>query len=103
MATSAHCSAKLFVDDELVMHSPFSSKSTIQSNIPGLAFTKANSTAPPAGGVSFTFKKGKVHKIRLEYQAMNLYQKEENTQAVKAEVQLFWNLVDQQNSIEKVL
>ncbi|KAE8443991.1 hypothetical protein EG329_001120 [Mollisiaceae sp. DMI_Dod_QoI] len=81
VATSANCTAKLFVNDVLVTNSPFSSRSTIQSNIPGISFTQARSTAPPAGASPFTFKKGDVHKIRLEFQAFNLYEKFENIQS----------------------
>lgn len=102
VATSANCTAKLYIDEVLVKDSPFSGRSTIQSNIPGIAFTSVNSTAPPAGGAPFTFRKGEVHNIRLEFQAFNFYQKVENIQSVNSQVELFWNLVDRNDSIQKV-
>ena len=101
VALSANTTAKLYVDDSLVQHTELTVKGNLQSNIPGITFTEANSTSPPAGGAPFTFKKGNVHKIRLEYQAYNLYQKFENIQSVNAEVELFWNLVDRHDPIQK--
>jgi PA14 domain len=103
VATSPNCTAKLYIDDILVHDSPLSSKSTIQSNIPGLRFTQVNSTAPPAGGSPFTFIKMKEHHIRLEFQAFSLEQNLENIQNINSKVELFWNLVDKNNSIQKVI
>lgn len=102
IATSANCTAKLYIDNTLVHDSPFSSTSTIQSNIPGLKFTQVNSTAGPAGGSPFTFKKGAVHKIRLEFQAFNFEQDLENIHNINSKIELFWNLVDRNDSIQKV-
>jgi len=102
VATSANCSAKLYIDDILVQDSPFSSTSTIQSNIPGLKFTQINSPAAPTGGSPFMFRKGAVHKIRLEFQAFSMEQDLDNIQNINSKVELFWNLVDRHNSIEKV-
>ncbi|CZR62168.1 uncharacterized protein PAC_12065 [Phialocephala subalpina] len=103
VATSANCTAKLYIDNFFVKDSPFSGQSTIQSNIPGIKFTQVNSTSPPAGGAEWTFRKGEVHRIRLEFQAWNLYQKAENIQSVNSQVMLFWNLVDKGNSIQKAV
>ena len=102
VATSANCTAKLYIDDLLVLDSPFSSKSTIQPNIPGLKFTQQHSTDAPAGGSPFSFRKGVVHKIRLEFQAFKMEGILENVQTFNSKVELFWNLVDRNNSIEKV-
>ncbi|KAE9367177.1 glycoside hydrolase family 3 protein [Stipitochalara longipes BDJ] len=103
VATSANCTAKLYIDDLLVLDSPLSSKSTIQSNIPGLKFTQQHSTDAPAGGSPFTFKKGAVHRICLEFQAFCLERNLEDLQTFNSKVELFWNLVDRHDSIEKTL
>jgi hypothetical protein len=103
VALSPNTTAKLFVDNQLIQHTELSTTGTLQSNIPGLEFTQVNSTAPPAGGAPFTFEKGKVYKIRLEFQAWNLYQKFENVQSFNAQIELFWNLVDREDSIQKVI
>jgi hypothetical protein len=102
IALSPNTTARLFVNDALVQHTEFSKTGNIQSNIPGLEFTEVNSTSPRAGGVPFTFSKGRVYKICLEFQAWNMYQKFENVQSVNAEIELFWNLVDRSDSIQKV-
>ena len=102
VATSANCTAKLYVDDQLVFDSPLSRESTIQSNFPGLKFTRQHSTDAPAGGSPFTFKTGAIHKIRLEFQAFHLEKDIENVQTFNSKVELFWNLVDRHNSIQKV-
>jgi hypothetical protein len=102
VALSPNTTAKLYIDDMLVQHTELSTTGTIQSNIPGIEFTSVNSTAAPAGGVPFTFEQGKAHKIRLDFQAWNLWKKFENVQSVNAQVELFWNLVDRHNSIQKV-
>ena len=103
VALSPNTTAKLFVDDALVQHTEFSMAGTLQSNIPGLGFTQKNSTAAPAGGAPFTFSPGKSYKIRLEFQTWNLYKKFENVQSLNAEIELFWNLVDRGNSIQKAV
>lgn len=102
VALSANTTAKLYIDDEIVQHTKMSTTSYIQSNIPGIDFTAFNSTSPPAGGVAFAYSPGKIHKIRLEYQVYNLAQKMENSFALNAEIELFWNLVDRSNPIQKV-
>lgn len=103
VAVSANTMAKLYVDDELIQYTPMTRTGNIQSNIPGIAFTHANSTLPPAGSAPFTFVPGARHKIRLEYQVYNLFQKFENVNSVNAEIELFWNLVDTSNSIQKAV
>lgn len=102
VALSPNTTAKLFIDDVLVQYTEFSTTGNIQSNIPGIEFTEVNSTAPPMGGAPFTFSKGKMHNIRLEFKAWNLCQKFENVQSLNAEIELFWNLVDRMDSIQKV-
>jgi hypothetical protein len=102
VATSANCTAKLNVDNVLTVDSPISKKSTIQPSIPGLRFTQEYSTDPPAGGSLFTFRKGEVRRIRLEFQAFKMEGELETTQTFNSKVELFWNLVDRYNSIEKV-
>ncbi|PMD28971.1 glycoside hydrolase family 3 protein, partial [Hyaloscypha variabilis F] len=103
VATSANCTAKLYIDDHLVHGSPLSITSTIQSNILGLKFTQQHSTDAPAGGSPFKLRKGAVHKIRLEFQAFQLERDVENVQTFNSKVELFWNLVERNNPIEKAV
>ena len=102
VATSANCTAKLYIDHRLVLNSPLSRESTIQSNIPGLKFTQHHSTDAPTGGSPFTFKQGSVHKIRVEFQALHLEKDLDSVQTFNSKIELFWNLVDRQNSIQQV-
>ncbi|TVY94156.1 Beta-glucosidase B [Lachnellula willkommii] len=96
--------AKLYIDDVLVQNTELTTTGNLQSNIPGIEFTEVNSTLAPTGGAPFTFLPGKVHKIHLEFQAYNLYQKFENAGSLNAEIELFWNLVDRGgDSIQKAV
>lgn len=106
VAVSPNSTAKLWVDGVMVQYTEMSTESTIQSNIPGLDFTSKHSRDAPAGGATFRFEKGAVHRVRLEYQAYNLYEKAVNVQSVNSEIQLFWNLVDRRGeeaSIQQVI
>ncbi|KXT08453.1 hypothetical protein AC579_5618 [Pseudocercospora musae] len=86
--------AKLYVDDQLHVNVPLTKKGNFLSNIPNRAYALQNSTAPPPGSKPFTFVPGATHKIRLEFQAYNLYQKLANQNSINSEIMLFWNLVD---------
>ncbi|KAJ9139388.1 Glycoside hydrolase family 3 protein [Pleurostoma richardsiae] len=92
LAVGANSSAKLFIDDDLVMaHGPDSP--TIQDNILELPFIQVNGSLPPAGSAPFTFRKEATHRIRIEYQAYDLSKRIENVVAVNSQLILFWNLV----------
>jgi hypothetical protein len=96
VAVGPNTTAKIYVDGSLLVDVPLTTTGNILSNIPGYAFTKVNSTAPPPGSANITFAPGAKHKIRIEYQTWNLYQKIENESSLNAQVLLFWNLVDRQ-------
>ncbi|KAG7100249.1 hypothetical protein E1B28_002021 [Marasmius oreades] len=95
---SPNSTARLFIDEKLVVESPFSESSNILGNIPPLVYSVVNGTAAPPGGVPFTFAKGEVERkrvgVRVEFQTWNLYQKVENVNSVNSQVELWWNLVD---------
>ncbi|KAF2643591.1 glycoside hydrolase family 3 protein [Massarina eburnea CBS 473.64] len=101
VALGANTTAKIYIDDELHVDIPFASKGNILSNIPEHAYSVVNSTLPPPGSAPFTFKPGVRHRIHLEYQTWNLYQKIENAGSLNAEVLLVWNLVDRKAPVEK--
>lgn len=107
VAVNANATARLYINDVLVQNTKLSKEGNIQSNIPGYRFTSTNSTSPPAGGAPFTFEKGNVHRIRLEFQAWNLWEKSRaggmDIQSVSSKIELFWNLVDRGNSIQKAV
>jgi hypothetical protein len=86
--------AKLYVDGDLLVDVPLTTSGNIPSNIPSRAFSLQNSTLPPPGSAPFTFEPGAQHKIRLEFQSWNLFQKIANMNSLNAEILLFWNLVD---------
>ena len=92
----ANNSAKLFVDDRLWVEVPYGPSGNILGNIPSLTYSEVNGTGPPPGASTsrFPFKAGATHRLRIEFQAWNTYQKVENVSGVNAQVQLFWNLVD---------
>jgi hypothetical protein len=105
VAVSPNATARLYIDDTLIQNTELSMEGTIQSNIPGYKFTSVNSTSPPAGGAPFSFSKGNIHRIRLELQAWNLFEKRYESmdmQVLSSKVELFWNLVDCDDSIKKV-
>jgi Glycosyl hydrolase family 3 C-terminal domain/PA14 domain len=99
VAIGPNSTAKLFVDDQLKGDVPFGPSGNILGNIPSLTFSQANGTAPPPGSASFSFKSGATHKVRIEFQTWNLFQKLENVNSVNAQIQLFWNLVDKADPV----
>ncbi|KAF2651489.1 glycoside hydrolase family 3 protein [Lophiostoma macrostomum CBS 122681] len=101
VALGPNTTAKLYIDDALHVEIPFTSAGNILSNIPDRSYSLINSTLPPPGSSPFTFQPGAVHKIRLEYQTWNLYQKIENIASLNAQVLLFWNLVDRTAAVQK--
>jgi hypothetical protein len=101
VALGPNTTAKLFIDDALHVEIPFTNDGNILSNIPDRSYSMINSTSPPPGSQPFSFNPGAVHKIRLEYQTWNLYQKLENVNSLNSQVILFWNLVDRKDPIEK--
>lgn len=103
VAVSSNTTAKLYVDGKLVSTSPLTTTGNLLSNIPGLTFVQANATIPPAGSETFTFRKGATHRIRIEYQAYNTYQKIENQSSLNAEIVFFWNLVDQKSATQQAV
>ncbi|KAF2467159.1 glycoside hydrolase family 3 protein [Lindgomyces ingoldianus] len=101
VALGPNTTARLYVDGALHIEVPFTKEGNILSNIPGRSYSLDNATLPPPGSNAFTFQPGKVHKIRLEYQTWNLYQKIENVGSLNAQVLLFWNLVDRNAAVGK--
>ncbi|KAJ6484497.1 glycoside hydrolase family 3 protein [Mycena vitilis] len=99
VAVAANCSARLFVDGKLVSHT----KATPSGNILGNIQLGANTTRPPPGGAQFRFAEGARHQLRLEFVALNLFQKRANFGSLNAQVELFWNLVDRTDSIQKAV
>lgn len=98
LAIGPNTTAKLFVDDKLAVDLLFSNSGNFLSNIPPLTFSQVNATAPPPGSTPFNFVENASHKIRIEYQTWNLFQKLENVNSVNSQIQLFWNLVDKHNA-----
>ncbi|KAF2184756.1 glycoside hydrolase family 3 protein [Zopfia rhizophila CBS 207.26] len=101
VALGPNTTAKLYIDDTLHVEVPFTKEGNILSNIPDRAYSLQNSTLPPPGSKEFKFEKAKTHKIRLEYQTWNLYQKIENLGSLNSQVYLFGNLVDRHAAVEK--
>ncbi|KAJ6613156.1 glycoside hydrolase family 3 protein [Mycena sp. CBHHK59/15] len=99
VAVAANCSARLFIDDALVSQTD----ATPNGNILGNIQLSANMTRAPPGGGEFTFVEGARHRVRLEFRAWNLYQKLANFGSLNAEVELFWNLVDRTDAVQKLL
>ncbi|KAJ4346388.1 uncharacterized protein N0V89_010317 [Didymosphaeria variabile] len=101
VALGANTTAKIYVDGKLHVDVPSTTAGNILSNIPERSYSINNSTQAPPGSEPFTFKKGTIYHIRLEYQTWNLYQKIENLGSLNSQVYLFWNLVDRKSPIEK--
>ncbi|KAJ7206846.1 glycoside hydrolase family 3 protein [Mycena pura] len=99
VAVADNCSASLFVDGVLVSHRAAIPGSTIIGNIQ----LGANTTRAPPGGAEFRFEAGAKHQLRLEFQAFNLFQKIQNFGSLNAEVELFWNLVDRTDAVQKAV
>ena len=98
VAVYANTTARLYIDGQLLVEAEKTTSGNILSDIPG---TSSGTEAPP-GSAPFSFKQGAVHKIRVEYQAWNYYQKLENVNSLNAQIILFWNLVDQSDPVGKV-
>ncbi|KAJ6476902.1 glycoside hydrolase family 3 protein [Mycena sanguinolenta] len=99
VAVAANCSASLFVDGVLVSHTD----ATPNGNIIGNIILGANNTQPPPAGGEFQFVQGAKHQLRLEFTALNLAQKMANFGSLNAEVELFWNLVDRVDAVQKAV
>ncbi|KAJ7584971.1 glycoside hydrolase family 3 protein [Mycena floridula] len=102
VAVYANNTAKLYLDDVLVVTSPLTTSGNILGNIEGLGFSGiVDPSLGPPGGAQWRFKKGKTYKIRIEFQAFNTAAKMENVNSLNAQVELFWNLVDRKDPVEK--
>lgn len=101
VALGPNTTARLYIDDRLHVDVPLTTAGNILSNIPERAYSVQNSTEPPPGSKPFTFTPGVRHRIRVEYQTWNLYQKIENIGSLNSQVYLFWNLVDRAAPVEK--
>ncbi|KAI1426944.1 glycoside hydrolase family 3 protein [Xylaria sp. FL1777] len=96
VAVGPNTTARLFINDELVLSQGvdgLSTSSTIMGNIMNYDYISNNSTSPPSGAVPFTFRRGKIYRLRIEYQAFNLYKKTANVNSLNSQILLFWNLV----------
>ncbi|KAI1122937.1 glycoside hydrolase family 3 protein [Nemania abortiva] len=96
VAVGPNTTARLFVDGELLLAqgiNGLSTSSTIMGNIMSYDYISNNGTSPPSGSAPFTFQKGKVYHIRIEYQAFNLYKKTANVNSLNSQILLFWNLI----------
>ncbi|KAI0512610.1 glycoside hydrolase family 3 protein [Xylaria bambusicola] len=96
VAIGSNTTARLFVDEELIISQgvdELSTSSTIMGNIMNYDYISNNGTLPPPGSVPFTFEKEKVYHLRIEYQAFNLYKKTANVNSLNSQILLFWNLV----------
>jgi hypothetical protein len=95
--------ARMHVDGKLLVHVPLTTTGNILPNIEPLSFSQLNSSTPPPGSASFTFRPGARHHIKLDFQTWNLYQKVANQNSLNAEILLFWNLVDRHSPIQKAV
>ncbi|KAI1828393.1 glycoside hydrolase family 3 protein [Xylaria intraflava] len=96
VAIGPNTTVSLFIDGQLVQSqgiNGLSDSSTIMGNIMSFDYITTNSTLPPSGSAPFTFRSQKVYKIRIEYQAFNLYKKSANVNSLNSQILLFWNLV----------
>ncbi|KAI0148399.1 glycoside hydrolase family 3 protein [Xylariaceae sp. FL1272] len=87
---------KLFINEDLIMSQGIdglSSDGNIMGNIMNHDYITNNSTSPPQGSASFTFRKDTTYDIRIEYQAYNYYKKTANVNSLNSQIILFWNLV----------
>ncbi|EKG15610.1 Glycoside hydrolase family 3 [Macrophomina phaseolina MS6] len=94
VAVYANTTATLYIDSQPLVTSPLTTSGNFLSNIQSRTWAAVNSTAAPPGSAPFTFHPGARHRIRITYQAYNLYQKIENQNSLNAQILLFWNLVD---------
>ncbi|CRG83500.1 beta-glucosidase [Talaromyces islandicus] len=99
VAVYANTTSKIYIDGTLFVEAEKSTSGNLLSNIPGIEYSAVNGTVGPPGSVPFTFRKGAVHQIRVEYQAWNYHQKIENMNSLNAQIILFWNLVDRNDPV----
>ncbi|KAI1084783.1 glycoside hydrolase family 3 protein [Whalleya microplaca] len=96
VAVGANTTVRLFIDNELITAhgiDGLSHTGNIMGNIMEYDYIQSNSTLPPEGSAPFTFRKNEIYRIRIEYQAFNLYKKIENVVSLNSQMILFWNLV----------
>ncbi|KAJ4861462.1 fibronectin type III-like domain-containing protein [Trichoderma breve] len=67
--------------------------STSKLYVDGYGWTQQNHSIPPQDGVTFTFKKGAKHQVRIEFQSWNNYKKTANVNSVNSQLIFWWNLV----------
>ncbi|KAK0205764.1 glycoside hydrolase family 3 protein [Desarmillaria ectypa] len=103
VAVHANDTGRVYVDGVLVAQSEFSSTGTVMGNIQSRTYVLANATNTPPGGAPFTWRAGARHKLRVEFQAWNLWQRVENVDSINAQVELFWNLVDRADAVGKAV
>ncbi|ORY71448.1 glycoside hydrolase family 3 protein [Pseudomassariella vexata] len=104
LAISANSSAKIYIDNNLIVSSDYSSDGTIIPNIMSFPFIENNSTSPPAGGAAFTFTKSVTYNIRIEFQTWNNAKKTANEGSLNSQILLFWNLVGfQDDAVSKAV
>ncbi|KAI1091477.1 glycoside hydrolase family 3 protein [Rostrohypoxylon terebratum] len=97
-AVGPNTTVKLFIDGNLATSygvDGLLKSSNIMGNIMNYDYITANSTLPPTGSAPFTFRKGAMYHIRIEYQAFNLYKTTANANSLNSQLLLFWNLVSQ--------
>ncbi|KAK1238424.1 hypothetical protein MKX07_006570 [Trichoderma sp. CBMAI-0711] len=93
LAIGPNSTSKLYVDGKLISSKGYSGSGNLLGTIEGYAWTQANSTLPPQGGVEFTFKRNAKHHVRIEFQSWNNYKKTANVNSVNSQLILWWNLV----------
>jgi hypothetical protein len=93
LAIGPNSTSKLYVDGKLISSKGYSGSGNLLGTIEGYAWTQANSTLPPQGGVEFTFKKNAKHHVRIEFQSWNNYKKTANVNSVNSQLIFWWNLV----------
>jgi hypothetical protein len=98
----ANSTAKLFVDNKLIVDIPATISGNSLSDVLPLSYSQANGMAPPPGSASFQFKANTSHAIRLEFQAWGRAKHDALGGAQNAELQLFWNLVDAKGTQDTV-
>jgi Glycosyl hydrolase family 3 C-terminal domain/PA14 domain len=99
VAIGPNSTAKLYVDDQLKVDVPFGPSGNVLGAILSLSYGEVNGTEPPPGSASFLFKSGATHKVRIEFQTWNLFQRIENVDGVNAQILFFWNLVDKADPV----
>lgn len=104
MAVAWNTTGRLYINDQLVAETPASEQSSVTTNIRSYQYILVNNTVSPPNAVAWTFEPGETYKVRIEYEAYNLYQKIENLSSVNAQMIFFWNLVsNRDNSITEAV